>query len=80
MFGKQKTYEQPLLTGEQMILCHTPIKDLKLHYEDKFILVGGVGNIIDICHKYGFKKALHVEEVFALKPELSNLTRKQFPP
>lgn len=59
-----------------MILCHTPIKDLRKEYEDKYVLVSGVGNILEVCQSYGLKKVLHVDEVFALKPELSNLTRK----
>jgi len=59
-----------------MILCHTPIKELRQEYEDKYILVSGVGNILDICRSYGFKKAIHIDEVFALKPQLSNLTSK----
>jgi hypothetical protein len=51
-----------------LILCHTPLKELKPEYNDSFILVSGTGQIIDICQEYGFKKAIHVDEVFAMCP------------
>jgi len=49
-----------------MILCHTPIRGLKKEFEEKFVLVSGTGNILEICQDYGFKKVLHVDEVYAM--------------
>lgn len=34
-----------------MILCHSPFRDKKLinKYKDKFVLVSGLGNMIDLA-------------------------------
>lgn len=53
-----------------MILCHSPLQTLVPNYADKYVLVSGIGSILEICRAYGFKKAIHVDEVFAMCPEL----------
>ena len=62
-----------------MILCHTPLRNLKHDYKEKFILVSGIGNIIDICKDYGFNNAIHVDEVFSMCPDIVPLSKASFP-
>ena len=49
VFGQDERSKQPRINPDQMILCHTPIRDLKKEYEEKFVLVSGTGNILEIC-------------------------------
>ena len=35
---------------------------------------------MDVCREYGFRKAIHVEELYALMPNLSPLAQKEYPP
>lgn len=62
-----------------MILCHTPLKNLKHEYSNEYLLVSGMGEVLEICQAYGFKKAIHVDEVYAMCPELMPMIRKSFP-
>ena len=68
MFGMSKplTAYDTLLKGPQMICCHTPLKKMVPEYGDKFVLVSGDGQVLDVCQSYGYKKAIHVEELYAL--------------
>lgn len=64
-----------------MILCHTPIRSLSKSYKEKFVLLSGDGNVVEVANHYGFNKALHVDEYFALYPyHFSSLSRRCFPP
>ncbi len=67
------------IAGEQLILCHTPLKDLVSQYADQFILVGGMGKVVDICHAYGYKNVVHVEEILAMCPQIMPLALKHYP-
>lgn len=62
-----------------MILCHSPFRAESLvnEYADKYILVSGIGRMIDIAELYGYKKAIDLEEMFALYPHLSPVTHSQ---
>ena len=62
-----------------MICCHTPLKNLVSDYGDKYVLVTGNGSIMSVCESYGFTKAIHIEEVYALMPQISPLTMKEYP-
>jgi hypothetical protein len=62
-----------------MILCHTPLKQLVPKYHDKFVLVSGCGDVLALTKEYGFAKAIHVDEFFALHPELCNLAKDHIP-
>jgi len=62
-----------------MILCHTPLKQLVPKYKDDFVLVSGEGSILDICQAYGFKKCVHVVELFAMMPQIAALSYRSFP-
>jgi hypothetical protein len=46
-------------------------------YRNKYILVSGIGRMIDIAKLYGYKKAIDIEELFALYPELSPVSHSQ---
>mmetsp|Transcript_15764 Transcript_15764/g.26609 ORF Transcript_15764/g.26609 Transcript_15764/m.26609 type:complete len:84 (+) Transcript_15764:400-651(+) len=62
-----------------MIECHTPFSDQELVnlYRDEFVLVSGLGRMLDIAcekseerpHGYGYKRAVDIEELYALYPE-----------
>jgi ribonucleotide monophosphatase NagD (HAD superfamily) len=64
------------LQGDDMILCHSPFRGAHFleKYGDKYILVSGVGRMIDICQHYGYKKAIDIEELFSLYPHLAPVT------
>ena len=63
-----------------MICCHTPLKKKVPDFGDKYVLVTGLGGVMDVCRQYGFRKAIHVEELYALMPNLSPLAQKEYPP
>lgn len=54
-----------------MISCHTPFSDEALveEYKDEFILVSGLGRVLEVALSYGYRRALDIEELFALFPE-----------
>jgi len=57
-------------TKDDIITCHTPLKQLVPKYENEFVLISGFGNVIDVSHSYGFSKAIHIHEYNALFPQL----------
>lgn len=61
-----------------MILCHTPLKTFAPQFQDKYVLLSGYGDLINVAIDYGFQKPLLCEELFALIPELSPLNTKVF--
>ena len=46
---------------------------------DNFILTAGSKSPTTVCREYGFKKAIHVEELYALIPNAVPLAKKEFP-
>jgi hypothetical protein len=62
-----------------MILCHSPLKTLVPDYMDKYVLFSGIGDIINVANGYGFKKAIELDELLAIHPELHPLTTKWYP-
>ena len=48
-------------------------------FGDKFVLVSGNGSVMDVCKHYGFNKAIHTEELFAIMPQLSPLSKLEYP-
>ena len=68
-----------LLKPCQMICCHTPLRKIVPKLADKFVLVTGCGNSLKVCHEYGFAKAIHAEELFALAPNAAPLAKKEYP-
>jgi hypothetical protein len=46
VWGEKRNFR---LTEEQMILCHTPLKNLKREYSDDYLLVSGMGEVLEIC-------------------------------
>ena len=55
------------LHGDHMILCHTPLRDPELLevYGDKYVIVTGTYEELHVAQVYGYKKAIHVEELAA---------------
>lgn len=56
---------------DDIIVCHSPFRgsDLVNQYKDKFVLVSGLGKVLDVARYYGYKKAIDIEELFALYPQ-----------
>lgn len=79
MFDANDNFPQRV-TGDQMILCHTPLKRLAPQYHDKHVLVAGYGDIVSVALDHGFSKPVLAEELFALMPELCSLNQKVFAP
>ena len=69
-----------LVESKHMIECHTPLKGLVPKYADEYVLITGNKEVLQVSQNYGFKKAIHAEELFSLMPELSPLTQKCYPP
>jgi ribonucleotide monophosphatase NagD (HAD superfamily) len=72
ILGLSKRHEQ--LQAEDMILCHTPLRELAPLYRDKHVIVAGLGDVLSLAVDYGFKKALTLDEYSALLPQLSRLS------
>jgi len=55
------------LHGDHMILCHTPLRDPELlkEYSEKYVIVTGTYDELHVALMYGYKKAIHVEELAA---------------
>jgi ribonucleotide monophosphatase NagD (HAD superfamily) len=53
------------LSGDHMILCHTPLKDPELlaRFSDKHVIVTGKYEELAVALEYGYAKAIHVLEL-----------------
>ncbi len=62
-----------------MILCHTPFRaeELVQKYGSKYVLVSGLGKMLHLSNLYGYKKAIDIEELFTLYPQISPVTKSQ---
>jgi len=60
--------------AEDMILCHTPLREIVSHYINDYVIITGLGNILSIALDYGFKKAITLDEYSAMYPYLSRLS------
>lgn len=60
--------EELKLEGDHMILCHTPLRDAEMlkEYADKYVIVTGTLDELNVAQVYGYKKAIHVEELSAM--------------
>ena len=58
------------LTAEHIIQCHTPLREKSLvdRYRGKYVLVCGYDEVLDAALKYGYEKAIHVDELAAVYP------------
>ena len=58
------------IKAENIIQCHTPLREESLvaQYRDKWVLVCGYDEVLDAAIKYGYKKAIHVDELAAVYP------------
>ena len=66
--------EDGLITENEMIMSHTPLRELSHSSNDKFTLVSGMGNIEEVFSSYNYPKFLSVQEFLALHPELCTLS------
>ena len=62
------------LVANDIILCHTPLKELLPQYQHKTVLTAGVGDCANVATSYGFQHIIALEEYSALFPELSRLS------
>jgi hypothetical protein len=53
-----------------MIMCHTPFRGEELvnRYGSQFVLVSGLGKMLELAGLYGYSKAIDIEELFSLYP------------
>ena len=60
------------ITTNELILCHSPFSDSSMvdKYQDSFVIVSGLGKMIDISNLYGYKKAIDLFELYAIYPEI----------
>lgn len=59
------------LNHTHIIQCHTPLREPSLveKYKDKYVLVCGYDEVLDAALKYGYNKAIHVDELAAVYPD-----------
>eukprot|EP00210_Caulerpa_lentillifera_P005945 g5680.t1 len=62
------------ITQDQVVLCHTPMRDLSTSYGNKPVLVCGKGDLSHIASNYGFQKAVTTQELFHAMPTASPFT------
>jgi len=55
---------------EQVILSHTPMKGLVEKYGSKPVLIGGPPRVLSVAQAYGYKKAVHIEQVVKGDPHV----------
>ncbi len=72
----KKNSGKSLEGSDHMLMCHTPFRDTELvkKYADKYVLVSGLGKMIELAQLYGYSKAIDIEELFALYPVISPVT------
>ena len=51
-------------------MVHTPMKLLKEKFEDKLVLIAGLGDMTEVITHYGFKNFITVEEYNCHFPEI----------
>jgi hypothetical protein len=53
-----------------------PLKQRELvdQYEDKYVLVSGLGKMIELAKLYGYRKAVDIEELLSIYPQISPVT------
>ncbi|ETV95276.1 TIGR01456 family HAD hydrolase, variant [Aphanomyces invadans] len=56
------------LRHEQMILSHTPMRDLAKKFGDSKVLVLGAYEVMDVAQHYGFKKVVSVQDLARHSP------------
>ncbi|CAK4681068.1 hypothetical protein LEN26_011131 [Aphanomyces euteiches] len=56
------------LQHEQMILSHTPMRDVAKTFGDSKVLVMGAYEVVDVARHYGFKKVVTVEDLARHSP------------
>jgi ribonucleotide monophosphatase NagD (HAD superfamily) len=54
------------IKGDEVFLCHTPMKDLYERFKDKIILIAGIKESDEVIESYGFTKYLTANEYFTL--------------
>ncbi|KDO25784.1 HAD-superfamily subfamily IIA hydrolase [Saprolegnia parasitica CBS 223.65] len=52
----------------QMILAHTPMRELVHQFGDKKVLVMGAYDVLDVAHHYGFKKVVSIQDLAHASP------------
>ena len=57
-----------ILHEEHMVLCHTPLSDPAIieKFKDKYVLITGKYEEIKVAQHYGYKKAIHIEELCSM--------------
>jgi len=66
--------ENEKVRPDDMVLCHTPIREIAKDYKDEYVVVAGLGDVLSIALDYGFNKAITLDEYSALFPYLSRLS------
>jgi hypothetical protein len=61
-----------------MILCHSPFRQKVFleKYAERYVLVSGIGKMIEVGEAYGYRKIIDIEEYFSLYPQLAPVTWK----
>lgn len=60
-------------------MCSSPFRDLASSFADKYVVVTGLGNMLELAHDYGYKKVITTAELASLVPEISVISRLERP-
>ncbi|KAI0399024.1 HAD-like domain-containing protein [Xylaria palmicola] len=55
--------------GSQVVLSHTPFRELAKDYESHLIIAIGRGDIKQLAHRYGFKNVITPEALYEIRPK-----------
>ena len=73
-----KLEEEKVLEERDLILCHTPIRQIAHQYRDKYVLVSGQGDTLSVMLNYGFNKIITVDEYSSFFPHMYRLVNQWY--
>lgn len=54
--------------GSQVVLSHTPFKQLVPALQDKPVLVSGMGHVVHVARHYGFRRTITTKQIARMLP------------
>ena len=62
--------KQFVIQKHHVVQCHTPLSSPAFleRYQDKYIIISGTDESLNAAISYGYKKAIHVDELTAVYP------------
>ena len=77
--GLSRSAHFPAFNKDDVLCCHTPLRKMVPDLGENFILIAGDKHPTEVCREFGFKKAIHIEELQALIPSAAPLAKAKSP-